>query len=533
MKKKQNEVKDTAIKNKIAVDYPCLYSLEMAKYIIPPGLNDAFINFIHLNRLTETEPIMIVGETGVGKSMFLHIAQKLFEKKYGKGNKKHPVHRVNCAHFEPNLARSELFGHVKGAFTGAINDKKGCVELANNGLLILEEIGELPLKVQSMLLTFIETGEYKRVGEPKILFAKARIIGATNREGALRPDFRYRFLPFYVPPLHKRRSDALYYFFYMFPDLVQTFTMSEVLSLIAYHWPGNVREISRVAILMKLDKLKTEYAQLDSDNINKLQALRLHSLDNRYTFLDSSLAAKALQKVRTWGGDIKLLERMLNEKRVGLSGDNLKPAFGDMEVSKIILCYTQIEISDQDLGLENIVKELDVFPSYSFNEFSEAYEGFLRFCGLFGQDPKKNVNILDDLSSAETDFFDFDGFRFKGHSKNFESLLKAVMRSIAGFTVVDFRYPDDPYEYWQVLDEQRDQYDLETGIKHKESKGPDDIWSMKEDELRKVYYKGLLEKTGGNVRAAAKRAGLNETTLRARMDSLKILYKKDYKRTNN
>ena len=115
------------------------------------------------------------------------------------------------------MERSELFGHVEGAFTEAIRDKKGLVEKADGGMLILEEVGELPLEVQAMLLTFIETGEYRRVGDENSRKATVKIVAATNRESALRADFRYRFFSYYIRPLHERRQDILYYFYELFP----------------------------------------------------------------------------------------------------------------------------------------------------------------------------------------------------------------------------------------------------------------------------------------------------------------------------
>ena len=161
--------------------------------------------------------------------------------------------RANCAHFggvhsDPNMARAEIFGIKKGIVQEAKVDKKGLVDAANGGALILEEIGELPKEVQSMLLTFIESGEYREVGGTETKYADIRIVGATNREENLRDDLRYRFFPYYLPDLHTRRGDVLYYLSYMHPDLLSTLTKNKVLKLLAYHWPGNVREIDRVSV---------------------------------------------------------------------------------------------------------------------------------------------------------------------------------------------------------------------------------------------------------------------------------------------
>jgi len=176
------------------------------KYIIPPGLNYIVNEFIAHCEAGGNHPIMVIGYTGVGKSMFLEIYKKLYEERCITVEKPFKVVWANCAHFgdnhsDFNMTKSELFGHVKGAFTGAVTNKEGLVKEANKGLLILEEIGELPKQVQAMLLTFIETGKYRKVGSTKLESSEVQLIGATNNEGKLRKDFRYRFFPFYIPSL--------------------------------------------------------------------------------------------------------------------------------------------------------------------------------------------------------------------------------------------------------------------------------------------------------------------------------------------
>ena len=152
-------------------------------------------------------------------------------------------------------AQSAIFGHVKGAFLEAEQDKKGLIEKANEGMLILDGVSELPTQVQAMLLTFIETGKYRKVGSAENQFAKVQVVGTTNNEDALRDDFRFRFFPFYIPSLHERRQDVLYYIAAKFPELIKMLNSSEVLSLLAYQWPGNVREVDRVARLLLRHKV--------------------------------------------------------------------------------------------------------------------------------------------------------------------------------------------------------------------------------------------------------------------------------------
>ena len=250
-------------------------------FIMPPNLQPAYINFEAHLAVSGKVPILILGPTGVGKSLFLYLAKNKFKKNNKDSEIAPPVVEANCAHFSGGssgyeMSRSELFGHVEGAYTGAISYKKGLVEKADGGMLILEEVGELPLEVQAMLLTFIETGEYRRLGDENIRRATVKIVAATNRESVLRPDFRYRFFSFSIPPLHLRREDILYYFYEIFPDLTKRFTRSEVLLLLSYNWPGNVREIERVGRLLMRNKWRDD--KIASDDPNSRPELRIQRL---------------------------------------------------------------------------------------------------------------------------------------------------------------------------------------------------------------------------------------------------------------
>jgi len=184
------------------------------EFIVPPGLRDYIPLFEAHYDTAGKMPIMVVGATGVGKSLFLHLFEKLFKEK----NNSAKVVKTNCANLgggDPNMARSELFGHKSGAFTGANQDNPGLLEIADGGALVLDEIGELPPDAQSMLLTFIETGKYRRVGDPTERSASVTIIGATNNEIKLNAPFRERFYIFCIPPLHQRRCDVLYYLWWL------------------------------------------------------------------------------------------------------------------------------------------------------------------------------------------------------------------------------------------------------------------------------------------------------------------------------
>jgi transcriptional regulator with PAS, ATPase and Fis domain len=170
-----------------------------------------------------------------------------------------PFITVNCGALPEQLLESELFGHVRGAFTGAIANKRGLAEEANGGTLFLDEIGDTPLSIQVKLLRFIETGEIRRVGDTQSHRVKVRVIAATNRDlrhmmqaGAFREDLFYRLnvIPLHLPPLRERREDILLLAQHFLKKHTHRLNRPKIhLSqeaqscLLQYHWPGNVREL--------------------------------------------------------------------------------------------------------------------------------------------------------------------------------------------------------------------------------------------------------------------------------------------------
>jgi DNA-binding NtrC family response regulator len=201
-------------------------------------------------------PVLLRGETGVGKDL---VARSIHERSK---RSERPFVAVNCGGFTEELFSSELFGHKRGAFTGAHADKPGRFALAEGGTLFLDEIGEVPLKNQVELLRALESHEYQPLGDPHVRRADVRIIAATNRnlersvgEGSFREDLYYRLnvVPIDIPPLRQRQEDI--------PVLVETFLdeacraqeqphkrlSSEAMGcLLAHSWPGNVRELRNI-----------------------------------------------------------------------------------------------------------------------------------------------------------------------------------------------------------------------------------------------------------------------------------------------
>ena len=197
--------------------------------------------------------VLVRGESGTGKELVANSVH------YNSNRAHAPFVKVNCAAIPVNLIESELFGHEKGAFTGAIKQKLGKFELANKGTLFLDEIGSIGLDVQVNLLRVLQEKEFERVGGQKTIKTDVRIIAATNKnleqaveEGTFRGDLYYRLnvFPIYLPPLRERKTDILLladHFLERYTKEnnkdIRRFSTPAIDMLMAYHWPGNVREL--------------------------------------------------------------------------------------------------------------------------------------------------------------------------------------------------------------------------------------------------------------------------------------------------
>ncbi len=205
-------------------------------------------------RVVETEAtVLILGESGTGKEL---IARAIH---YNSGRKNGPLVVVNCPSIPDNLLESELFGHVKGAFTGATRDRRGKFEQANGGTIFLDEIGDLKPELQAKLLRVLQERVIERVGGDRPIEVDVRILAATNRnleklvqEGVFREDLYYRLsvFPIRIPPLRERREDIPHlaqYFLNKFGSSKRMRISPEAMdALMAYDWPGNVRELENV-----------------------------------------------------------------------------------------------------------------------------------------------------------------------------------------------------------------------------------------------------------------------------------------------
>ena len=222
---------------------------------------------------------LITGESGTGKELIAHEIHSRSPRK------RHAMVRVNCASIPRELYESEFFGHIKGAFTGAVRDRAGRFELANQGTLFLDEIGEIPLDLQSKLLRVLQEGTFERVGDERTRNVDVRIIAASNRDlkveverGNFREDLFYRLnvFPMDVPSLRKRKDDIPLLAAHFLKLAAKKFKTQEpqlskanVFQLINYDWPGNVRElqniIERSVIISQQGKLKFDLPKNRSD----------------------------------------------------------------------------------------------------------------------------------------------------------------------------------------------------------------------------------------------------------------------------
>lgn len=220
--------------------------------------------------------VYIQGESGVGKESFSKIIHQLSSRKHG------PFVAINCGAIPEGTINSELFGHEKGAFTGAVDTRKGYFETANNGTIFLDEIGELPLETQSRLLRVLENGEFIRVGSSNVQKTDVRVVAATNKDlyeevqkGKFREDlyFRISTIPIKVPALRERQQDIYLLFKKFAADVAEKYRMPEIeltpeaeMALISYRWPGNIRQLKNLVEQIAVLETKTT---LDAESLRK------------------------------------------------------------------------------------------------------------------------------------------------------------------------------------------------------------------------------------------------------------------------
>jgi two-component system NtrC family response regulator len=286
----------------------------------------AVMDLVHKVAKTEM-PVLITGETGTGKELTAHAIHERSLRQQG------PFVPINCGAIPENLLESELFGHERGAFTGAVHQKKGKLETAAGGTLFLDEVGDLLPSLQVKLLRFLQKGTFERVGGHEMLHVDARVIAATNVDlkaaidkNLFREDLYYRLgvMHIHLPPLRERGEDTLLMAMLFLKQAaalhhkpIRSYSPGALNAIRKYFWPGNVRELSnrvRRAVVM------AEGSEITAHDLD-LDAEPLHAADS----LDSLRAAH------------RRIEVELIIKAISLHRGNLTRVARDLEVSRSTL----------------------------------------------------------------------------------------------------------------------------------------------------------------------------------------------------
>jgi len=287
--------------------------------------------------------VLLTGESGTGKELFanaIHVHSKRAQEEFL---------AVDCSTLSSSLLESELFGHVKGAFTGAGAAKSGIFETASKGTLFLDEISNLNLDIQGKLLRVLETGEYKPIGASKIKKTAARIIAATNtdidilvKKGAFRPDLFYRLnvFPIEIPPLRRRKDDIpmlIYHFLKIYSQKtgkkINGFSDDALKTLVAFDWPGNIRQLKNVVerLVIMTDRKQVSRKCLMENfpaspssteettvphSVEELKAAKKRVLEENFSKIEKQFLETALKNAR---GNITKAAREVHMQRSNFS----------------------------------------------------------------------------------------------------------------------------------------------------------------------------------------------------------------------
>lgn len=268
--------------------------------------------------------VLITGESGTGKENMPKIIHHYSSRKH------HEYIAVNCGAIPEGTIDSELFGHEKGAFTGATDSRKGYFEVADGGTIFLDEVAELPLPTQVRLLRVLETGEYIRVGSSKVKKTNVRIIAATNEnvqkaieKGKFREDLFYRLstVPIYLPPLRDRKEDIHLLFRKFSADFAEKYRMPSikldeeaVQQLSSYNWPGNIRQLKNIAEQISVIESQREVdsiilsTYLSSSNGNKNLPMVIDQKKEDDSFSERDLLYKVLFDLKN---DVTEMKRVI------------------------------------------------------------------------------------------------------------------------------------------------------------------------------------------------------------------------------
>ena len=310
--------------------------------------------------------VLINGESGVGKEAFSHIIHSLSARKHN------PFIAVNCGAIPEGTIDSELFGHEKGSFTGAVDSRKGYFETVNGGTIFLDEIGELPLGTQARLLRVLEAGEFIRVGSSKVQKTDVRVIAATNKDllqltdrGKFREDLYYRLstVPIRVPSLRDRKDDIPLLFRKFAVDFAERYKTTPVQLdeeaknlLIQYSWPGNVRELKNIA---------EQISVLSEDKLISAQQLRRFIPENPVNRLPMVMPSAHTQAPNDFSNEREILYKLFFDMKKDVT--ELKKMFLEILKNPSLAADAQEAFSRE-------MKELKPQEHYAGNAVSSSFQ---------------------------------------------------------------------------------------------------------------------------------------------------------------
>ncbi len=336
--------------------------------------------------------VLINGESGVGKEVFSQIIHALSARKHN------PFIAVNCGAIPEGTIDSELFGHEKGSFTGAVDSRKGYFETVNGGTIFLDEIGELPLGTQARLLRVLEAGEYIRVGSSKVQKTDVRVIAATNKElleftqtGRFREDLYYRLntVPIRVPSLRDRKEDVPLLFRKFATDFSDRYKSMPVQLdddaknlLMTYPWPGNVRELKNIA---------EQISVLSKDK--NISAKELHKFlpENNFNRLPVLVGGKAAVSQQEFANEREILYKLFFDMKKDVN-----------ELKKMFFDILQNPGMAQHIPMYkgNDIRATDLKTSVSANNFGQSNQQPV-FINQNGQDIQHLEAVEESLSITD------------------------------------------------------------------------------------------------------------------------------------
>ena len=333
--------------------------------------------------------VLIVGESGVGKEIFPRVIHD------NSPRKREKYFAINCGSIPEGTIDSELFGHEKGAYTGAIGESEGYFGVANKGTIFLDEVGELPLATQARLLRVLETGEYIRVGGQEIRKTDVRIVAATNvnmrkavSEGKFREDLYYRLntIPIQIPPLRDRGNDIILLFRLFAMQMAEKYRLPKITltedakqMMLKYKWPGNVRQLKNITEQMSV---LSEQREIDAETLSKFipqdeETTELATIqgNGRHSYeSERELLYKILYELR---GNVSDLRRDLNTVRKQLN-----------EARQL----------EGVAGFERIPRENGTFPARLSNDYGNTTAESQRPSG----DNQVEDAVAEEISEPET-----------------------------------------------------------------------------------------------------------------------------------